>query len=175
MSKNSSPKDRAPLKKGSGEVRDLTAEELAELEAYEASQPPHSAEPESRAARLTKLFYETPEGKELRQTAGTINDNLNEDDTVPVQIQVPRQFIRMTEFLEAKRVAGTDIAPRPPEEILNRLLLNELHGQLHALVVAPATFEHYRKLWNRFCEEQGAPEERIGEAPDATGTDEGPF
>ena len=74
---------------------------------------------------------------------------------------MPREFIRLTEFLEQKRAADAGVAPLPPDKVINQIILNELHDQLHWLVVEPAHFEHYRELWNRFCDEQGAPEEKI--------------
>ena len=168
-------------RKGKGnppEGQDLTPDELAELEGYEASRDAAAgAEPESRAARLAKLFYETPDGRQLRETVQSINNELDEEDTVSVQLQVPRQFMRLIEFLEGKRAANAGVAPSPADRVLNQLVLNELHDQLHWLSVAPARFAHYRALWNRFCDEQGAPEEKIGDAPEAraSGGEEGPF
>jgi hypothetical protein len=159
----------------------MTDDELAAaVEEHENSDEGRAArkrKPESRAARLTKLFYETAEGRELRQTADTINSRLNMGDTVAVKIHVPKEFIRLTEFLEQKKVAGTAIAPRPTAKVLNQILLNELHDQLHWLTVGPARYEYYRNLWNRFCDQHGAPEEKIADPASGPAQDgeKGPF
>ena len=119
----------------------------------------------TRAEELAELFYQTPEMQECKQTAGSITGKLDPGDTVSIKIEVPKEFIRLTEFLEMKRVAGSSVAPRPAAKILNQVMLNELHEQLHWLVVGPVRFAYYRDLWNRFCDAQGAPEEKI---PDPT-------
>ncbi|HEV8414166.1 MAG TPA: hypothetical protein VGQ49_11265 [Bryobacteraceae bacterium] len=127
----------------------------------------------TRSEELTELFNKTPEMQECSQTAGAIANKLDPEDTVPVTIEVPKEFVRLTEFLEQKRVAGTNTAPRPAAKVLNQILVNELHDQLHWLVVGPARYEYYRNLWNRFCDESGAPEEKIAD-PTKSG-EEGPF
>ena len=159
---------------------ELTDDELdAAVEAYENSEgrAARKSKPESRAAQLTKLFYETAEGKELRQTAGSILNKLDPEDTVSIKIDVPKEFVRLTEFLEQKRVVGTATKPRPAAKVLNQIIVNELHDQLHWLVVGPARYEYFRNLWNRFCDEQGAPEEKIADpaSSPAKGSEEVPF
>ena len=158
----------------------MTGDKLAAaVEAHENSAEGRAArkrKPESRAAQLTKLFYETAEGRELRQTADSINGKLNMGDTVAVKIDVPKEFIRLTEFLEQKRVLGTPTKPRSVAKVLNQILLNELHDQLHWLVVGPARYEYFRSIWNRFCDAQGAPQEKIAEpAGGPAKAEEGPF
>ena len=131
----------------------------------------------TKAAELTELFYKTPEMQECQQTAGSIANKLDPEDTVAIKIDVPKEFIRLTEFLEEKRASGAGVAPRPAATILNQILQNELHDQLHWLTVGPARYEYYRNLWNRFCDEQGAPEEKIADpvSGPAKSTEEGPF
>jgi hypothetical protein len=165
---------------GRDDTDNLTEKELAELAEYENSEDMASAkpEPESRAEQLTKLFRQTPEMQELRQLTDTVHNELNAEDDVPLYIHVPRAFIRQTEFLEEKRAAAAGVAPSPAANVLNRILVNALHEELHWLATGPARFSHYRNLWNQFCDEQGAPEEKIGEdgkpAPQERG-EEGPF
>ncbi len=80
---------------------ELTDDELdAAVEAYENSEgrAARKSKPESRAAQLTKLFYETAEGKELRQTAGSILNKLDPEDTVSIKIDVPKEFVRLTDL-----------------------------------------------------------------------------
>jgi hypothetical protein len=62
------------------------------------------------------------------------------------------------------------------DKVLTRIVDNEVQEELHWLVVEPAHFERYRNLWNRFCDEQGAPEHKIGapQKAEARGG-EGPF
>lgn len=131
----------------------------------------------TRAEEVTELFYQTPEMQEYKQTAGSITSKLDPGDTVSIKIDVPKEFIRLTEFLEMKRVAGGTGAPRPAAKVLNQIMLNELHDQLHWLVVSPTRYAYYRDLWNRFCDKQGAPEERIADPakPPASSGEEGPF
>jgi len=131
----------------------------------------------TRAQELTELFYKTPEMQECKQIAGTVNGRLDPDDTVPVTLAVPKEFIRLTDFLEQKRAGEAGVTPRPADKVLNQIMLNELHEQLHWLVVEPAHFGYFRNLWNRFCDQEGAPEEKIADPASgpATGGEEGPF
>ncbi len=159
---------------GSDDPKNLSEEELnalvAEYEDSEEGKATGEPEPESRAEKLAKLFYKTPEMQECRQTADSINKGLNEDDTVRVQLEVPREFLRLTEFLEQKRATAAGVGPLPTPKVLNQILLNELHDQLHWLITGPARFSYYRDLWNRFCDEQGAADQKI---PDSWGPEPG--
>jgi ATP-dependent 26S proteasome regulatory subunit len=131
---------------------------------------------ESRAAALTKLFLQTPEMQEFQLVAGTIANKLDPKDTVSITIDIPKQFVRLTEFLEQKLRSGSRVKPRPVAAVLNQILLNELHDQLHWLTVEPAHFSYYRDLWNQFCDEHGAPEEKISDPASApVKGEEGPF
>ena len=162
---------------GSNDDGKLSAEDLAALAEYENSDAAGAKAPtSSRAAELTKLFYKTAEMQDYTLTLAAIEAGLDMEDTVPVKIDVPREFIRLTEFLELKRATAAGIEPLPPQKVLNQVILNELQNQLHWLTVEPAHFAHYRNLWNRFCDEQGAPEQKI--AARDTGASEdgnGPF
>ena len=122
----------------------------------------------SRAAELTALFLKTPEMQECKTTAGTILNQLDEGDTVSIKIELPRALVQVAEFLEHKR-AGK--AAKDAAKVLSRYLHNDLHDELHMLTVAPLSFDYYRNLWNRFCDSQGAPEEKI--ADPATGPEQG--
>jgi hypothetical protein len=179
-------KSKAMTKKGKSKTpakrtAEMTDDELpTAVEAYENSKEGRAAQkpkPASRAEQLTKLFLKTPEMQECRVTAGSITNKLDEEDTVSVKIAVPKEFVRLTEFLEQKRATTAGVSPRPAGKVLNQILLNELHDQLHWLVVSPARYEYYRDLWNRFCDAQGAPEEKIDDGQSAAKKDrtEGPF
>jgi len=156
---------------------DLTEEDLAALAEYEAS--PEGQQPgreETRAEKLTKLFYETPAMIEHKTVIDAINDTSAPDHDVTLSLKIPHRFITMLEFRERQDAADTGRAPASAEDLLARRLINELEDELHWLVVEPARFEHYRNLWNRFCDEQGAPEQKIllpGTAEDKGG--EGAF
>lgn len=169
----SAPPKQRPAAADNAELEKLVAEYENSPEGKAALVP----KPESKGARLTKLFYQTPEGKEFRDTVDSINRDLNEDDTVRVEVRVPRQLIRLVEFVEEKRVKGSKVPPSPADEALTRILVNNLQEQLHWLVVSPGTFSGFRELWNRFCDEQGAPEEKIADPAEksAQDTEEGPF
>ena len=124
------------------------------------------------AAELSKLFAQTPEMIEHRQVSGAINNQLDQDDTVPVQLNVPRQFVRLVEFLEQKRAVDEQVTPDSVEKTLNQTMLNMLHQDLHMLITEPLTFPYYQGLWNRFCDVQGAPEQKVGQPEEK---EEGPF
>ena len=131
----------------------------------------------TKAQELTELFRKTPEMQECALVAGSIVSKLDPEDTVSIKIDVPKEFVRLTEFLEQKRTTGASGKPRPAAKVLNQILLNELHDRLHWLTVDPSRYEYYRNLWNRFCDEQGAPEEKIADpagAP-AESSEDGPF
>ena len=162
---------------GTNDPDELSQEDLAALEEYENSEEGQAQSAPDPAAALTKLFRKTPEMQECITTADSINNRLNPEDTVTVQVDVPREFIRLTEFLEQKRATAAGVEPLPPQKVLNRILLNELHDQLHGLITGPARFGYYRALWNTFCDAHGAQEQKIAEPradEEGTATD-GPF
>jgi hypothetical protein len=151
---------------------DLTDEDLAALAEYEASvEGQKTGREETRAEKLTRLFYKTPAMTEHQKVIDAINDTAALDHDVTVSLKIPRRFITMLEFRERQDAADAGRAPASAEELLTLALVGELEEQLHWLVVEPARFEHYRNLWNRFCDEQGAPEEKI--PPPGTAKDEG--
>lgn len=130
---------------------------------------------ETRAAALTKLFHKTPAMVEHRAVIDALTE-ADIDQDVTVAVTVPRRFLTMLEFREGQEAADAGRVPAPAAELLTRRLTNELEDELHWLTVAPARFEHYRNLWNRFCDEQGAPEEKIKPPAAAEGEDgESPF
>ena len=162
---------------GKDDADEMSAEDLAALEDYENSEEGRATSAPDPGEALGKLFLKTPEMQECVTTADSINNRLNPEDTVTVQIDVPREFIRLTEFLEQKRALASGVEPRPSREVLNQILLNELHDQLHWLITGPARFGYYRALWNIFCDAHGAQEQKIAEPradEEGTATD-GPF
>jgi hypothetical protein len=163
---------------GKDDHDEMSAEDLAALEDYENSEEGRvELAPGSPVEALADLFNKTPEMQECRRTADSINNRLDPEDTVPVQVDVPKEFIRLTEFLEQKRVVAAGVEPRPSRKVLNQILLNELHDQLHALITGPARFDYYRALWNTFCDAHGATESKIADSvADERGTaTDGPF
>jgi hypothetical protein len=158
---------------GSDDDGKLSPEDQAALAEYENSDAAGAKAPTShRAAELTKLFYKTAEMQDYTLTLAAINADLDPEDTVPVKIDVPRGFLRLVEFLEQKRASDAEVSPQPAPIVLSQLVVNELHDQFHWLTVKPAHFVHYRNLWNRFCDEQGAPEQKIA-APHAGAPEDG--
>jgi hypothetical protein len=158
---------------GSDDDGKLSAEDQAALAEYENSDATGAKAPTSSgAAELTKLFYKTAEMQDYSLTLAAIEAGLDMEDTVPVKIDVPREFIRLTEFLELKRATAAGVEPLPPQKVLNQIILNELHDQLHGLITGPTRFRYYRDLWNRFCDEQNAPDEKIA-APHAAAPEDG--
>ena len=127
------------------------------------------------AEELTKVFMSTPEMIEHVETIDDILDKLDEEDTQAVTIQVPKQFIRMLEFMERKNAADKGRDPAPVSKELSEWVVNDLHDMLHWLKVGPAQLRHYRDLWNRFCDERGAPEHKIPEPGQPEEPKEGPF
>jgi hypothetical protein len=130
-----------------------------------------------RAAELTALFLKTPEMQECKTTAGTLLNQLDDGDTVSLKIELPRALVQLAEFLERKRAEEAGVAAQSAAKVLGNMLRNDLHDELHWLTVGPAHFAYYRNLWNRFCDAQGAPEQKIadpGRRPERGG-EEGPF
>lgn len=126
---------------------------------------------EETSKELRTLFLETPEMREYAAVTGEISKTLDDDDTVPFQFHVPRQFVQMVEFLEHKRALDAGVTPVNAERTLNQMLMNLLHEELHSLVTEPLTYPYYTGLWNRFCDAQGAPGQKI--LPEEK--EEGPF
>ena len=128
------------------------------------------------AAELTAAFLKTPEMQECKTTAGTILNQVDDGNTVSVTIKLPRALVQLAEFLERKR-AGDAGKARSPAKVLTAMLQNDLHDELHWLTVEPAHFAYYRNLWNRFCDAQGASEQKIADPASRPeqGGEEGPF
>lgn len=116
------------------------------------------------ATELTKAFLQTPAMVEHAEVIGAVNDELDTDDTVTAELQIPRQFMKMLEFVERTQAKDEGRQPEQVGEVLNMMLVNQLQEMLHLLVVAPGHFPRYQKLWNRFCDDQGAPEHKIVDA-----------
>jgi hypothetical protein len=114
-------------------------------------------EPETHREILKKLFYETAEMQQCRETADSITNQLDLEDTVLIQIDVPKEFIHLTEFLEEKRAASEGVTPLPVAKVLSHIILDELHDLHYWIIHEPEHYRYYRDLWNRFCEEQGTP------------------
>ena len=128
------------------------------------------------AEELTRAFLKTPEMVEHKTVIGTVNARLDDGDTETVCLQIPKQFLTMLEFVERNDAADAGREPATPAAQLNQIVKNDLHEILHWLVVEPVHFAHYRKLWNRFCDEQNAPEQKIPDPLASVKPDEeGPF
>ena len=125
------------------------------------------------AAELTAAFLKTPAMVEHSKVIGTVNAQLDPGDTETVSLKIPKQFLTMLEFVERNNAADKGRKAAPAAKVLGRIVLNELHDMLHWLVVAPAHFGRYRDLWNRFCEEQGAPQHKIATPQDAAAKPQG--
>ena len=110
----------------------LSEEDQAALAEYEAEGGTAEPEPQSKAEKLTQLFHKTPEMQECRQTADSINNNLNLEDTVAVQLDMPREFIRLTEFLEQKRATAAGVMPLPTPKVLNQVCGRSMLGHVLA-------------------------------------------
>ena len=125
---------------------------------------------------LNAAFLKTPEMIEHRKTIGAILNRLDPEDTETVCLQIPKQFLAMLDFTERHDAAAAGRVAAPADQVLNQIVVNELHDQLHWLTVAPARFAYYRNLWNRFCDLHGAADQKIPDplAPTQQGG-EGPF
>jgi hypothetical protein len=129
-------------------------------------------ETERKREELGRLFLETPEMREYTAVTQDISNTLDEDDTVPFQLHVPRQFLQLVDFLEQKRALQAGVSPVTAERTLNQMFMNLLHEELHSLITEPLTYPYYLELWNRFCDAQGAPEQKIVQPAEKA---EGPF
>lgn len=165
-------------KKGKSKPRatpvDKPSEEDRAALDYEHSRE-KAAATQARAEQLTKLFLKTPAMVEHAEMIDAVHNRTDwTSDTVCIEVAKP--LLAMLEFQERAEAVENGRAPEPLDKILARIVDNELQEELHWLAVAPAHFERYRNLWNRFCDEQGAPEHKI-EAPEKTEArgGEGPF
>ena len=128
------------------------------------------------AEELTAAFLKTPAMVEHTKIIGTVNAQLDPGDTETVCLQIPKQFLTMLEFVERNNASDEGRKADPAAKVLGQMVLNELHDMLHWLVVAPAHFDRYRDLWNRFCDEQNTPQHKIAKPQDAAAQGgEGPF
>ena len=125
------------------------------------------------AEELTAAFLKTPAMVEHTKVIGTVNAQLDPGDTKTVSLKIPKQFLTMLEFVERNNAAEKGRKADPAAKVLGQIVLNELHDMLHWLVVAPAHFNRYRDLWNRFCDEQNAPQHKIAMPQDAAAKPQG--
>jgi hypothetical protein len=124
------------------------------------------------AEELTKAFRKTPAMTELAELIDAVENGDWDEQAVSVEVSKP--LLKMLEFLERAEAAEQGRAPTPVDKILARIIDNVLQEELHWLTVEPAHFDRYRDLWNRFCDEQGAPEHKILPEQEAP-TEESPF
>ena len=124
------------------------------------------------AEELTKAFRKTPAMIELAELIDAVENGDWDEQAVSVEVSKP--LLKMLEFQERAEAAEQGRAPTPVDKILARIIDNVLQEELHWLTVEPAHFDRYRDLWNRFCDEQGAPEHKILPEQEAP-TEESPF
>ena len=138
-------------------------------------QHPDKPTKEDRAKQLTKLFYKTPAMLKHAQMLDAVQTG-DDSSTETVCIEVSKPLLAMIAFQERAQATEQGRAPAPTDSVLALMVDNMLQEELHWHAVEPFHFEHYRKLWNRFCDEQGAPEHKIA-APGQTAEEgrEGPF
>ncbi len=165
---------------GSGDPDELSEQERVALAEYEASfegrRQAQRGRGETRAATLTKAFHKTAAMIEHARVIDALNDTSALDRDVTVPVNISQRYLTMLEFRERQEATDAGREPAPVAEVLRQRLTNEFEAELHWLTVSPGRFEHYRKLWNRFCDEEGAPEEKIEPPAAAEGEDgEGPF
>ena len=130
---------------------------------------------QATAEQLTKLFYKTPAMIAHAEMVDTVQ-NSPDWSTETVCIEVSKPLLAMIDFEERAQAKEHGRAPAPTDSILALIVDNVLQEELHWHVVAPAHFQRYRNLWNRFCDEQGAPEHKIAAPGEATQEGrEGPF
>src|SRR5690349_12165071 len=79
--------------------RELTDEEQAALDAYQAEEDAREAarppRPETPTAKLSRLFRETPEMKALLKLTDAVHDDLNRKGNRKIEVSVPIAFIEM--------------------------------------------------------------------------------
>jgi hypothetical protein len=124
---------------------------------------------------LTAAFLRTPA---MMAHVENINAVENAKDWSPatVCIEIDKPLLAMLEAEERTEAAEQGRDPKPVEKILALMMDNVLQEELHWHVVQPMHFARYRRLWNRYCDEHGAPERKIREPGQAEQkAPDGPF
>lgn len=120
-----------------------------------------------RLQEIGRLFQKTPEAQAHRDAVAKANDSLSGPDaeypSVKLTIEIPKPFADLFTYIERlnARDAGRD--PENIATIVQQDVLNEMHQRLHWLCVDPQVFEHYRRMFNRFCVANGWREFQIKE------------
>ncbi len=109
---------------------------------------------------LMTAFRKTPEMIEHAQFFETVNRDVY-GATQSITLEIPKAFLAMLEFQEWNNAKAAGRIPALPEKVLQGIVMNELHDQLHWHSVDPLHYPYYRSLWNRFCDENEAPERKI--------------
>lgn len=122
---------------------------------------------------LSDLFRNDPAFQEAEHFAKITGKDVLQEGTSTVQLELPTAFLSMVRFLEEQRAEQAGVSPSSLEQCLQSRLLNQLHEELHWLTVDPRRFPYYRDLWNRLCDQEGMPEQRLS-TPGTPGPDE-PF
>lgn len=161
MGKNEPPRDRGGYW---GDEDEMTPEERAALDAYEAGQgdTPDPA-PHPKRARLHALFEVLPEVRTLSRVLDAATNDAS--DPVPVTIAVQPGFLRLLAHIEGLDAAAAGRAPEPVSASLAQRVHNDLNNVLHWLATDPTSHPHYANAWNALCAAEGAPELAV---PDGT-------
>ena len=124
---------------------------------------------------LTAAFLKTPAMLEHVKNIDAVQNAEDwREETVGVEVAKP--LLAMLEFEEGAEAAEQGRAPTPVAKILALIIDNVLQEELHWHVVEPLHFARIRRLWNRHCDENGAPARKIPEPGQETEpAPDGPF
>ena len=129
---------------------------------------------EDKHSELGIAFMETSEFQELSDAL----DQFEEDKTgamVSVEVRIPKRYLTLLQFLEAKTAEHETRAPLPPDQMLTSVLVGYLEHHHPTLGVGRTSPPYYLAAWNRFCDEQGAPDQKISPLASALELPDEPF
>ncbi|MBK9131268.1 MAG: hypothetical protein IPM20_06470 [Gammaproteobacteria bacterium] len=119
---------------------------------------------EQKLEEISLRFKATPEYMELQDALGGISGG---EEETKITVNLSSDFVRLLGFYDYIASRTQDQASHDPiEKILSRLVDHHCHEILHWLTVEPTAFPYYRDVWNRLCDEMGAPECKIMDLED---------
>ena len=161
----------------SDDLPELSPEEQAELDAFEAGAGNTPDRTDPRWQQLVTCFENLPEMKEHAALIARVHDDLNGQEDMPVEVMLSPGFLRLLEHIERKWAAHAGRPLRPTSAVLGQIVANKLHELLHSMAVNPTGHDYFRDLWNDLCAAEDLPTYKIADpmAPAVAEETEGPF
>jgi hypothetical protein len=118
------------------------------------------ATPEDKIEALVLAFAESSELCELHDALDAFDDTPS-DETERIEVLIPKRYVPLLDFIEAKSAIVENRPPLPVAEVLTNALRCQLEATRRQL--AARKHPYYRQLWNRLCDEHGMPDAKESE------------